>query len=321
MNNTQRMIALIAQEPWAILPAALTGFVEKLQAGEATAALPRDIGRRTGAIAVLPVMGILRQRPSGIEEMLGFSLGTTYEGLAARLRRTVADPEIKAIVLDIDSPGGTAAGMQEVADELFALRGQKPIVAVANTLAASAAYWIASQADELIVSPSATVGSIGVITMHADMTGMAEQDGVKVTLFSAGKFKTLGHPFEPMTDEQAALVQAEIDTVYAMFANAVARGRGVPAAGVKAGFGQGWVVGAKEAVKLGMADRVATMRETLVRLGASEDGARSAARAEVQFETGESELPKPIIRATGNPQADLEIEAERLKIRERVGRA
>src|SRR3990167_8234603 len=110
MNDTQRMLTMIAQEPWAILPAALTGFVEKLRAGgELAAALPRDIGRRTGAIAGLPVMGIIRQRPSSVEGVLGCSRGTPARGLTARRRRAAADPEIKAIVLDIDSPGGTAA--------------------------------------------------------------------------------------------------------------------------------------------------------------------------------------------------------------------
>jgi len=314
MNNTQRMISLIAQEPWAILPAALTTFVEKLRAGgELAAALPRDIGRRTGAIAVLPVMGILRQRPSGIEEMLGISLGTTYEGLAARLRRAIADPEIKAIVLEVDSPGGSAAGVQEVADELFALRGQKPIVAVADTLAASAAYWIASQADQLIVSPSAQVGSIGVITWHEDLTKMADEMGVKVTLITAGKFKAVGDPFEPLTGESEGLIQKMVDEVYSAFVGAVARGRGVKAGDVKSGFGEGWVVGAKEAIKLGMADRVATLRETLMRLGASEDGARGAARAET-----DAAALAASSSATASPQAEVEIEAERLKLRDRV---
>ena len=306
MNDIQRMLTMIAQEPWAILPSALSGLVEQLRAGvkplAPAAALPRDMGRRTGAIAVLPVMGIIRQRPSSLEEMFGFSLGTTTEGLIARLRRAAADPEIKAIVLDVDSPGGTAAGVQEAADELFAIRGVKPIVAVADSLAASAAYWIASQADEVIASPSAEIGSIGVMALHEDITGLADQLGVKVTLITAGKYKAVGSEFEPLTEETEGLIQGLVDDVYGQFVASVARGRGVSASTVRDGFGEGFIVGAKQAVKLGMADRVATLRETLVRLGASEDGAREAMRAET-----------PAL----SPQAEVEIEVERLKLRER----
>jgi ClpP class serine protease len=130
----------------------------------------------------------------------------------------------------------------------------------------AAAYWIASAADELVVTPSGQVGSIGVFAAHEDISKAAEMQGVKVTLISAGQYKTEGNPFEPLSAEARAAMQKDVNTFGDMFVNAVARNRGVGAYSVKAGFGQGRMVMAQDAVKASMADRVATLDETLARL-------------------------------------------------------
>ncbi len=293
-------------QPWAILPSTLTSLIERIKAGGdlsefGSAAIPRNTARQPGAVAVLPLMGIIHQRRDPLESMLGISIGTSTEAFAAQLRRAVEAPEVKAIVVDIDSPGGTVAGVQELADEIFKLRGTKPMIGVADALDASAAYWISSQLDELVVSPSAIVGSIGVLVAHQDLTGAAEQAGVKVTLFSAGKFKTVGHEMEPVTEETAALVQGMVDEQYGNFVASVGRGRGVSVGGVRSGFGQGFVATAKDAVKMGMADRVGTLRETLIRLGSPEDGPRSSMR-----------------RMAASPTAELEIERARAALNAEV---
>ncbi len=226
-----------------------------------------------GGIAIIPIMGVLSQRESIFSFLFG---GSTTEGIARALRQSVADPSVGAIVLDIDSPGGNVFGIPELAMEILAARGSKPIVAVVNSLAASAAYWLAVSATEVVVTPSGAVGSIGVVTVHEDLTAMAEAEGVKITVISAGKFKTEGHPFEPLTDEARADMQGKLDTVHDMFIRAVAKGRGVNPSKIRGGFGEGRVVLAAEAVKLGMADRVDTLAGTLARLAGGRRGRRGA---------------------------------------------
>ncbi len=133
--------------------------------------------------------------------------GTSVQGVARQFRAAMADPDIGRVILDVDSPGGQVGGVEELAREIYQARGQKPVTAIANGLAASAAYWIATAADEFVVTPSGQVGSIGVFGMHQDVSAALEKDGVKVTMVSAGKYKTEGNPFEPLTDEARAAMQ------------------------------------------------------------------------------------------------------------------
>jgi ClpP class serine protease len=125
------------------------------------------VSEKDGVIAVLPVTGVLMQRMNIIDESSG---GTSTEILTQRFRSLMGDPNVKAVVLDVDSPGGGVFGTQEFADEIYASRGIKPIIAQVNSMAASAAYWIASQADEIVVTPGGQAGSIGVYTVHEDIS-------------------------------------------------------------------------------------------------------------------------------------------------------
>jgi signal peptide peptidase SppA len=173
-------------------------------------------------------------------------------------------------------------GVDELSKMIYDARGSKPIVAVANHLMASAAYWIGTAADELVVTPSGEVGSIGVFAAHQDVSAAMEKEGVKTTLISAGKYKTEGNPFEPLTDEAHASIQARVDDYYSMFTKAVARNRGVNVADVRGGFGEGRVVGAQQAVSLGMADRVATLDDVISGLTRRQRQGRSVA-AEIDY--------------------------------------
>lgn len=227
-------------------------------------------------VAVLGVIGVISQRAAQVDDMSGPG-GTSVERLTARFRSAVNDGNVKAIVFDVDSPGGGVYGVQELADEIRSARGTKPIVAVANSLAASAAYWLASAADELVVVPSGEVGSIGVYAAHEDMSAALEAEGVKVTLVSAGKFKTEGNPFEPLSEEGRSAIQGRVEDYYQAFVRAVAKGRGVAPEDVRKGFGQGRVVGAKQAVDEKMADRIDTLDETIRRVGGRAPAAAAAA--------------------------------------------
>lgn len=273
---------------WALLPAK---FAEVLAVAERHAAgiqlsaediaeikaAARPAAASRGAVAVIPVLGTIIPRGDSLAESSGAISATR---IGAMFQAAQAEPSVGAIVLDINSPGGAAAGVEELAQLIYQARGAKPVVAVANHMAASAAYWIATAADEIVVSPSAQVGSIGVFAAHQDQSAAMEQDGVKVTLISAGKYKTEGNPYQPLSEEAMAYAQSMVDETYATFVKAVARGRGVGVAAVRDGFGQGRMVGAKEAVSQGMADRIDTMDGTIARLMRPTRGGGPSAHAE-----------------------------------------
>lgn len=262
-------------------PGAEAGAVIELEGfefKEAQAAAPSNTSRsRAGAIAVLPLTGTISHRMGMMSEMSG---GTSTEKFTGWLRAAVKDPSVKAIVIDCDSPGGTVDGVPELGDEIYKARSSKPIVGVANSMSASAAYWLLSQCSEIVVTPSGEVGSIGVFAAHEDISKAADMQGVKVSLVSAGKYKTEGNPFEPLSDDARQALQSQVNDFYDMFTKAVSRGRSTTMATVKAGFGQGRMVMAADAVKEGMADRVATMDQTLSRLGATGGTQKPAAAAE-----------------------------------------
>jgi capsid assembly protease len=264
------IVSAAMEDPWAIwsiLPI------------KATHAARTAASRSVGDICVLPLMGTIVPRA---DVFSFFGGGTSVQGFTGAFRAAMADPTIGTIVIDIDSPGGQVGGVDELAKEIQAARGQKPIVAIANNMAASAAYWIACAANEVVVTPSGEVGSIGVFAMHHDMSQMLDREGVKVSMIAAGKYKTEGNPFEPLSDEARTAIQGRIDSYYNMFVSTVAKSRGASPADVRDGFGQGRVVGAREAVASGMADRVATLDETIERLRGRRRSGRSTA-AELDF--------------------------------------
>ncbi|MER8615980.1 S49 family peptidase [Mesorhizobium sp. M1409] len=295
--------AAVLQHPWAIMPDRLEAIAEvierrvegvRLSADEiagikgnrepngvvalvdsdalqpATADARAESGGAGGpsVIAVISVFGIIAQHARQVDDISGPG-GTSTERVLSSFRSAMNDPTVKAIVLNIDSPGGNVNGVQVLADEIFNSRGQKPVVAQVNSLAASAAYWIACACDEIVVTPGGQVGSIGVYSLHRDVSKAAEMEGFKFTFISAGKYKVEGNQFEPLNDESSKAIQDQIDAYYSDFTTAVARGRGVELAEVVGGFGQGRTEKDKKAVKAGMADRVATMDDTLRKLAAA----------------------------------------------------
>jgi signal peptide peptidase SppA len=244
--------------------------------------------RDATVVSVLGVIGVISQRASMADDMSGPG-GTSVERLTSSFRASLADPAVKAIVFDVDSPGGGVYGIQELADEIRATRGKKPMAAVANSLAASAAYWIAAAADDLVVTPSGEVGSIGVYAAHEDLSGALAQEGVKVTLVSAGKYKVEANPFEPLTEEGRLAIQGRVNDYYTAFLRGTAKSRGTTPDAVAKGYGQGRVVGAKQAVEENMADRIDTLDETVRRIGGSKGKNAAAAADQRPAAAGEAE--------------------------------
>jgi signal peptide peptidase SppA len=222
-------------------------------------------------VAVIPVRGTLMKRFSYLSAVSGCS---TYASLAQAATQAMGDPQVKGVLLDVDSPGGTTHGCFELSDALYQLRGEKPMWAIANDLAASAAYALASSADRVFLTRTAGVGSVGVFALHADQSAQDEQAGIKYSYIFAGEKKIDGNPHEPLARSARADIQAEVDREYDMFVATVARNRGFAGATVptvratKAG-----VYFAEDATPL-LADDVATYEEALEALTQKVNGSR-----------------------------------------------
>ena len=234
-----------------------------------------------GMVGVLPLYGAIFPKANIVTESSG---GTSLQLWMRDLEALVADPDTKAVVLDVDSPGGSVSGIPEAAIRIKALRGSKPIVAVSNYLNASAAYWLSSQADEVVASPSSMTGSIGVFSIHESIARALDAEGIDVTLIKAGRYKAEGNEFEPLSEEAAGAMQAIVDELYDQFVAAVAGGRGVSTAAVRGGYGEGRVLTASRAREAGLVDRVATVAEAVASL--QENKGRNAVMRGRRADTG-----------------------------------
>jgi capsid assembly protease len=323
-RRDSHLVAALFSEPWAILPAKLAAIVEVVENHRAGLTLlaeqaaqfeagPRPSPRAAGGVQVIPVYGVVAQR---MNLMTQFSGGVSTEKLAADIRKAAADPSVKAIVLDVDSPGGSVFGVDELAAVIMEARKSKHIVAVANSLCASAAYWLASACDEIVVTPSGQVGSIGVISAHTDDSKAEEMLGFKTTYVTAGKYK--GELAGPLTDEARAALQASADDYYGKFTTRVAKGRGVPAAKVRNGYGEGRLLTADKALAEGMVDRIATLEDVLARLGAGPVVPRGLEAETVPALAAETPtLPEPVAAPApmdAAPAADKSLIARRRRL-------
>jgi signal peptide peptidase SppA len=215
-------------------------------------------------IAVIRISGPIVYKSSWFSMFFG---ATAIEDLQYQFRAAMGDPAVKTIVFQVNSPGGVVDMCPEFADEIFNARGQgKPIIGTADLLAASAAYWLLSQVDTIYATQSSQLGSIGVYCEHDSIAGMLKQIGVEITLIAHGENKTLGNPYEPLSDAARAEFQARVDEIGDWFDTAVARGRGVKKSVVLETFGQGKVFRGKQAIALGLADKQGTIGAVLSRL-------------------------------------------------------
>ena len=221
----------------------------------------RALGPPSGKVAVIPIHGTLVRRTSGIEAESGLA---SYTGIAAQLDAALASPEIAAILLDIDSPGGESGGVFDLADRIRAASEVKPVWAVANDMAFSAAYALASAATRVFVARTGGVGSIGVIAMHVDQSVKDAQDGVRYTAVFAGERKNDLNPHEPISNEAHAVLKAEVDRIYDLFVETVARHRGLDADAVRAT--EAGLFFGPDAVATGLADAVGSLDDALTQL-------------------------------------------------------
>jgi signal peptide peptidase SppA len=282
--NASLLVAECLATPWALMPErlhALASVLTRWSSGLANQPDPlgrididraaREIRREskptqsTGGVAVLPLYGVITQRGNMFDELCGAG-STSTQLFSSAMRVLLDDDSVSQILIDIDSPGGSVYGVAELADEIQAARTRKPVVAIANSLAASAAYWIGSAASEFFVTPGGEVGSIGVWQAHQDLSRALDEAGVKTTLIAAGRFKVEGNPYSPLDPEAQRFMQSRVDEYYSAFIKAVARGRGVSVGEVREHMGQGRVLGAQEAFAQKMVDGIATFDQVLSRM-------------------------------------------------------
>lgn len=219
---------------------------------------PRNMPSGTSGIAVIPVHGTLVKRTAGLDAASGL---TSYTEIAAMLDSALADPQVAGILLDIDSPGGEASGSFELARRVREASAVKPVWAVANDSAYSAAYAIGSAANRLIVSETGGVGSIGVIALHIDQSVKDANEGYRYTAVTAGTHKNDFSPHQPLTDEAKAELQAEVDRLYGLFVDHVASMRTLSSDDVRS-TEAGLYFGAN-AIAAGLADAVGTFESAL----------------------------------------------------------
>lgn len=293
------LLTQLLATPWALMPEhlqAASGVLLRWASGQAAGAdvmatvaadrqsrdAKRDANSRAGggAIAVLPFYGVVTQRGNMMDDISGPGSVSTQQ-FTSMFREAMADDTIGAILIDIDSPGGSVYGTGELASEILAARSTKPVVALANSLAASAAYWVGCAAGEFYVTPGGEVGSIGVWQAHFDYSKAMADEGVNPTLISAGKFKVEGNPYMPLDAEAQAFMQSRVDDYYTAFTKGVAKARAVPIDQVRNGMGQGRCLGADAALAEKMVDGVMTFDDVVKKMQRDMRAARTppAARA------------------------------------------
>lgn len=284
----------ILNAPWAIQPEKLAEIQEIYAThlrGEKIdiAAVEQRLGRPLAnepqgydivdGVAVLPIEGVSARKMNLMSQISG---GVSTELVARDLRQAIADPAVHSVVLAIDSPGGTVDGTQALAAAVREAAAQKPVVTLATGTMASAAYWYGSAAQARYISDATTVvGSIGVVARHMDISGAEAQRGVKTTLISAGKYKTAGHQYGPLSPEDRAVQQDQVDYTYSLFVADVAAHLGKTPEAVHQSMADGRIFIGQQAVAAGLVDGVSTLDQLVQQLNRDRSGAGSARSARI----------------------------------------
>ena len=258
----------ITGDPWAITETALHTILEvAARENEAPETVAAKLGRQLqnsynaterDGVAIIPVTGPLFRYANIFTAISGAS---SYELIARDFMSALENPQIHSIILDIDSPGGEVNGVSELASMIFEARGIKPIVAYASGDAASGAYWIASSADEIVVSETSALGSIGVVGIYRGKSAKESAETVEI-VSSQSPHKRLN----PMSDDGRAKLQTRIDAMADVFVSTIARNRDVSADHVLEHYGGGDVMIGANAVNAGLADRVGSLERLITEL-------------------------------------------------------
>lgn len=270
----------VLTSPWAIVPEKLNEIREiyathlrgekidlaafEAQAAQAGQAEEDERYQVLNGIAVIPIQGVIAKRMNLFSKMSG---GASTQLVGQDIKDALSREDVTGIVLDIDSPGGTVDGTQELAQIVFAGKSEKPIIAYTDGMMASAAYWIGSAAQEIYISGELNhVGSIGVVAAHVDYSEYERQRGIKTTEVYAGKYKRIASNYKPLSEEGKQSIQDQVDYIYSVFVNQVAGHRGAAIDDVLANMADGRIFIGLQAVRAGLVDGVATFDQAIDRL-------------------------------------------------------
>lgn len=269
---------------------------------------PRQVKnyRIENGIAVLPVSGTLVHKFGYVQPRSGM---TGYDGIVTRLQAAVADPSVKGILLDIDSPGGEVAGAFDTADLIARMRSEKPVWSLASDMACSAGYLLASACSNRLITQTGIVGSIGVVVAHRSIEKMLEDVGIDITLIYSGAHKVDGNPYEKLPDDVKAEIQANLDENRGMFANKVAGYTGLSVKAVMAT--EAATYEGNEAIKIGLAnqivnyaDAVSVMAEALKPKGVFMAGKAQASASDLTQKAEQTAVPEvPAVVEAKSPNA------------------
>lgn len=282
----------------------LAAYGRTEQRGETAKAFPYA-GNGT---AIIPVHGVLLNRYS-----YATPYATGYNALRSMLNAAVADADVQRIVLDMNSPGGQVMGLFELAADVRAAKTKKPVHAVVDSMAFSAAYALASSATDITMSPGAEAGSIGVVAMHINFGPALKEMGIEVTFIHAGKHKVDGNPFEALSKETRAAIQADVDRSYDKFVSSVAEGRPGKISEKQARDTEARCYGAEDCVSLGLADAIAAPDAALASFEATTGGSSVSAEASNETATAPKEKEEATMNEIAQAQAEART-AERARI-------
>lgn len=319
----RQIIGFATETVWAILPAKLAEIKSLLELRAAGIRLAPEqieaaVGTRKqapaqesrGKVAVLPLWGTLVPHADLMTEMSG---GTAIDSWMAAFNKAAADPAIDTILISVNSPGGSAAGITEASRAVREAAATKRVIAVADPMAASAALSIATQATEFYAAPSALVGSLGAYSIHEDVSQQLAAEGIKITVVEApdpdeGGMKMADSPFGPLEGDALARRQAIVDSFYRTFVADVAAGRSKSPEAVEATFGKGSMLTSAEALNVGMIDGIASFDEVVAMLARGRNPARGLAQAQAQQPANvEWTMSNPEITGYGLEVTDDEI--------------
>jgi signal peptide peptidase SppA len=262
-----RILSAIRSAKWAVTPRTLQAISDVLGAhmrgviapradfmpvipGPPASPTPAE-GDPSEAIAIIPVHGIIGKNLSSLEMMCG---GCDVDAVQGAIDEAIADPDVDAILLAIDSPGGVVTGVPELTAAIRAAGAEKPIYAFTDAQCCSAAYWIASACKAIFCTMTADVGSIGVYVALIDDSEWWQKEGYKLELIKAGEFKAMGISGQPLAAAERDLIQADVNTIYGMFTGDVVKGRGA----IEPAVMQGQTFMGEAAVTAGLADAIVT---------------------------------------------------------------
>lgn len=256
----QRIADAVFSAPWAITPEkheVICALIQDKVMGAAIAKTDFVLSESSptltaDGVQVIPIRGTISKR---MNLLSAFSGGASTELVGASVKEALDNSDVKAIVLDMDTNGGTVDGTDALGDLIFNARGKKPIVTFADGSLFSAGVWIGSAADKIVLPVTGGVGSIGVLTSHIDRSGADAKKGFVRTTISAGSQKAIGNSNAPLSDSARSIIQSQIDFIYSIFIGKVARNRGVSKKAALA-MADGKVFLGQQALDIGLVDQI-----------------------------------------------------------------